>query len=182
MGGIKTDVDGQTNIRGLFACGEVACTGIHGANRLASNSLLEGLVFGRKIARKIELNDKKPNLTDINFETTYTSNRETENTLKHMKEGIRGTMTKYVGILRNEQGLMKAADIISKIHERYSSLTGFSLIKLEVVNMLTVARLVIESAIERKESRGAHYRSDFNKTDDVNWKRNIIKVLDGGMR
>jgi L-aspartate oxidase len=90
-------------------------------------------------------------------------------------------MTKYVGILRDEQSLTKAAGIINQIHEKYIKLTGFSLVKLEVANMLVVARLVIESALERKESRGAHYRSDFDKSDDVNWKRNIVKTLNGGL-
>ncbi len=182
MGGIRTDVDGQTNIKGLFACGEVACTGIHGANRLASNSLLEGLVFGRKIAEKIAAQGEKSSKQNINIDTLYISNLENENTLSNMKQEIQDTMTKYVGIIRNEQGLTKAANIINGIGERYISLAGFSLKKLEVANMLTVARLVIESALERKESRGAHYRSDFDKTDDVNWKRNLVKVLEGGLR
>jgi L-aspartate oxidase len=181
MGGIKTDVDGQTNINGLFACGEVACTGIHGANRLASNSLLEGLVFGRKIARKIAFEGNKSNKSDIKIYKHYISNQENENIFKHMKQEIQDTMTKYVGIIRNEQGLTKAADIISGINKRYINLAGFSLIKLEVLNMLTVASLVIESALERTESRGAHFRADFDKTDDVNWKRNIVKVLEGGL-
>lgn len=180
MGGIKTDVDGQTNIGGLFACGEVACTGIHGANRLASNSLLEGLVFGRKIARKIEVEGKKLIKFDINIETPYISNLENESILDHMKQEIQDTMTQYVGIIRNNQGLIKADDIIYKIRTRYISLTGFSLKKLEVANMLTVARLVIESALERTESRGAHFRSDFDKSDDVNWRKNLVKVLKGG--
>jgi len=182
MGGIKTDVDGQTNISGLFACGEVACTGIHGANRLASNSLLEGLVFGRKIARKISSEGKNSNRADVNINLNYISNKENDSILKQMKQDIQETMTKYVGIIRNEQGLKKAASIINEIRERYNSLTGFSLTKLEVLSMLTVSVLVIESALERKESRGAHYRSDFSKTEDVNWKRNIVKVLDGGLR
>ena len=181
MGGIRTDIDGQTNIKGLFACGEVACTGIHGANRLASNSLLEGLVFGRKIARKIELEGKKSYLADINCETTYITNNENEMTLKNMKQEIQDAMTKYVGIIRNEDGLIKASNTIRDIRNRFSSLTGFSLVKLEVANMLTVSRLVIESAIERKESRGAHFRSDYDETDDINWKRNIIKILNGGL-
>jgi L-aspartate oxidase len=179
MGGIRTDVDGQTNISGLFACGEVACTGIHGANRLASNSLLEGLVFGRKIARKIASNGKTYQNQNINIKDDYILNLDNEETLKHMKQEIQNTMTKYVGIIRDEQGLTKAAGIIEKIHEDYSKLSGFSLVKLEVANMLEVAKLVIESALERKESRGAHYRSDFNKSDDVNWKRNIVKKFKG---
>ncbi len=181
MGGIKTDVDGQTSIRGLFACGEVACTGIHGANRLASNSLLEGLVFGRKIARRIEENSKKADLTDLHFKImNYNFIKSNDEVLKSMKEEIQITMTKYVGIIRNEKGLNKAADIINEIGIRYGDLTGFSLLKLEVLNMFTVAKLVIESALERTESRGAHFRSDYDKTDDFNWKRNITKVLKGG--
>jgi L-aspartate oxidase len=99
-----------------------------------------------------------------------------------MKLQIQETMTKYVGIIRDEQGLKKAAGIINEIQEKYNSLTGFSLVKLEVSNMLVVAQLVIESALERKESRGAHYRSDFDKSDDLNWKRNIVKTLNGGVK
>ncbi len=181
MGGIRTDVDGQTNIIGLFACGEVACTGIHGANRLASNSLLEGLVFGRKIANKIASQEREDYKNNISIETVFSLNLENENTLNQMKQEIQDAMSKYVGIIRDEQGLSNAAAIINAVYERYISLKGFSLKKLEVANMLTVARMVIESALERKESRGAHYRSDHTKTDDVNWKRNIVKVLDGGL-
>lgn len=181
MGGIKTDVDGQTNISGLFACGEVACTGIHGANRLASNSLLEGLVFGRKIAKKIEKNGKKTGLPELQFKLMpHSFIKINDEVLRRMKEEIQTAMTKYVGIIRNEKGLNKAAAIIKEIGIRYSDLAGFSLIKLEVLNMLTVAKLVIESALERTESRGAHFRSDYDKTDDANWKRNITKVLKGG--
>lgn len=176
MGGIRTDADGRTNIRGLFACGEVACTGIHGANRLASNSLLEGLVFGRKIARNISSEENNSTRANINTRLNYIVNKENDDILKQMKQDIQETMTKYVGIIRNEQGLKKAASIIDGIKENYNKLTGFSLTKLEVLNMLTVSVLVIEAALERKESRGAHYRSDFSKTDDLNWKRNIVKV------
>ncbi len=179
MGGIRTDVDGQTNIAGLYACGEVACTGIHGANRLASNSLLEGLVFGRKIAKRIAETGRNKSPYEIGAFVQETVNRELD-IFKSMKEEIQNTMTKYVGIIRNEQGLKKAADIINEIRTRFKDHTGFSLIKLEVANMLTVAALVIESALERTESRGAHYRSDYDRTDDANWKRNITKVLKGG--
>ena len=178
MGGVKTDVDGQTNIQGLFACGEVACTGIHGANRLASNSLLEGLVFGRKIARRIALGDGVDTSCNIELLKGYVVYKQDDELLIGMKEEIQNTMTKYVGIIRNEAGLEKAKEQIWGINKKFEGLKGFSLLKLEVENMLTVARLVIESALERKESRGAHYRSDFDKTDDVNWKRNIVKVIE----
>ncbi len=182
MGGIKTDVNGMTNIESLYACGEVACTGIHGANRLASNSLLEGLVFGRKIAKRISEATEAAVAVSLNQEETdvqmnFALNMESDTVLKGMKEEIQTTMTKYVGIIRNEQGLMTAKEILKGIHLRFLDIEGFSLVKLEVANMLTVANLVIEAAIERKESRGAHFRSDFDKPDDINWKRNIVKAL-----
>lgn len=178
MGGIKTDVNGQTNILRLYACGEVACTGIHGANRLASNSLLEGLVFGRKIARKISEDETGVIQEDICIEMNIENNKDADEILKGLKEEIQNTMTRYVGIIRNEQGLETAKEIIKSIYTRFDNIKGFSLIKLEVANMLTVAAMVIDAALERKESRGAHFRSDFDKTDNVNWNRNIIKVLD----
>lgn len=181
MGGIRTNVHGQTNISGLYACGEVACTGIHGANRLASNSLLEGLVFGRKIASKIASENKISEKQDIAIKEQYTLNIENEEILSNMKLQIQETMTKYVGIIRDEQGLTKAKGIINEIHKNYMELTGFSLAKLEVANMLIVSQFVIESALERKESRGAHYRSDFDSSDDINWKRNIVRTLNGGL-
>lgn len=177
MGGIRTNVEGQTNITGLYACGEVACTGIHGANRLASNSLLEGLVFGRKIAGKISEDATTSIQGETALKTEFFLNKNDDEVLRSMKEEIQHTMTKYVGIIRNQQGLETAKNIIKSIYARYSDLTGFSLVKLEVENMLTVAALVIEAAIERKESRGAHFRSDFVGTDDINWKVNIVKVL-----
>lgn len=177
MGGIRTDVDGQTNIAGLYACGEVACTGIHGANRLASNSLLEGLVFGRKIAAKISEGVNTSIQEEEEVQMEFSLNTQNDKVLKAMKEEIQYTMTKYVGIIRNERGLEAAKNTINGIYTRYSDLTGFSLVKLEVANMLTVANLVIEAALERKESRGAHFRSDFDRTDDLNWKRNIVRVL-----
>ncbi len=177
MGGIRTNVDGETNISGLYACGEVACTGIHGANRLASNSLLEGLVFGRKIAKKIEVDELKIDKEATGVSLDFNLNKENDNALIGMKEEIQNTMTKHVGIIRNKQSLEIAKDIIKRIYSRFTDIPGFSLIKLEVANMLTVSTLVIEAALERKESRGAHFRSDYDKTDDVNWKRNIVKVL-----
>jgi L-aspartate oxidase len=178
MGGIRTDVHGRTNIDGLYACGEVACTGIHGANRLASNSLLEGLVFGRKIAQDIA--DKEPEEISGTIDTSvvdkYYVNCEKDELLNELKAKIQITMTKYVGIIRNQESLEKASGIIKGIKEEYKKISGFSLTKLEVGNMLLVSSLVIEAALERKESRGAHFRSDFSETDNINWRRNIIKV------
>lgn len=178
MGGIRTDVHGRTNIDGLYACGEVACTGIHGANRLASNSLLEGLVFGRKIAQDItdKESEEVVGIVDAGSAGNYYMKCEDEQLLNEMKAEIQITMTKYVGIIRNEESLEKAAEIINGIKSDFKKLNGFSLTKLEVGNMILVASLVIEAALERKESRGAHFRSDYSETDNINWRRNIIKV------
>ena len=178
MGGIRTDVHGRTNVDGLYACGEVACTGIHGANRLASNSLLEGLVFGHKIA--VDINEKEQIAS--HYEATllpgeYNISSENDDMLHSIKKKIQITMTKKVGIIRSKTSLTEAAEIIEQLKAECSKLNGFSLTKLEVDNMLLVAGLVIEAALQREESRGAHFRSDFSKTDDINWRRSIIKSI-----
>ena len=178
MGGIRTDVHGRTNVDGLYACGEVACTGIHGANRLASNSLLEGLVFGHKIA--VDINEKEQIAS--HYEATllpgeYNISNENDDMLHSIKKKIQITMTKKVGIIRSKASLTEAVEIIEQLKAECSKLNGFSLTKLEVDNMLLVAGLVIEAALQREESRGAHFRSDFSKTDDINWRRSIIKSI-----
>jgi len=214
MGGIKTDKDGRTNIEGFFACGECASNGIHGANRLASNSLLEGLVFGRIIANQINQQRKEKKSTESSIEKDpekYTNlKKEIEAALnsdfnvalcdetdkKHgrrkltdaekerIKKELQEEMTKNVGIIRNKEGLSSALEKVKEFTE--CILNDFycnrkvnrKLLDFEVINMLILARLIIESAIEREESRGAHYRSDFKETDDINWKRHIIKKKD----
>ena len=178
MGGIRTDVHGRTNVQGLYACGEVACTGIHGANRLASNSLLEGLVFGHKIAA--DINEKKPYISDyepVTLFEDYDISNLNDNLLEDIKKKLQITMTKKVGIIRNRESLSEAAEIIEQLKANCSKLPGFSLTKIEIDNMLLVAGLVIEAALQREESRGAHYRSDFSNTDDINWRRSIIKSI-----
>jgi L-aspartate oxidase len=176
MGGIRTDVWGSTNIKGFFACGETACNGIHGANRLASNSLLEGLVFGHKISAKIEdilSNSKKGQESiDQKAETSrLVKNIDTEK----IKQDIKQTMTKYVGIARDKEGLEKAKQKVDSYYEMIKDVKNTNIHHYEIQNVVLLSKLVIESALERKESRGAHFRRDFQKTDEKNWKRNIIK-------
>lgn len=177
MGGVKADVFGRTKIAGFFACGEVACSGIHGANRLASNSLLEGLVFGHKIGDEVDriLTDSVP--LDINFCLKYEKKRlKKDINKKQIKIEIQNLMTRYVGIIRDKEGMLEAKD---KVDEYYNSIyEGYntSIEDFEIQNIVLLAKLVIEAAIEREESRGAHYRIDFQSTDNVNWKRNIIKA------
>lgn len=175
MGGIKTDVHGRTNIVGFYACGEAACNGIHGANRLASNSLLEGLVFGHKIGfevssilnrggQAIKLNQ---NCSEHRINKDF--NRD------EIRLEVQKLMTEKVGIIREAQGLTYARDKNEKYLELLNNLDNSSIKDLELQNLVLLSRLVIESALEREESRGAHFREDFDKTDDVNWRRNIIK-------
>lgn len=176
MGGIKTDVYGRTNIKGFFACGECACNGIHGANRLASNSLLEGLVFGRKIGVQVEeilaQTGRSVDFKDVSFRSDRVSvDFDKDGAIKE----IQNEMTTNVGIIRERTKLSEALEKINGIGSRIENMRNETLIDFELQNIVLLSRLVIESALEREESRGAHYRSDFDVMDDENWKRHIIK-------
>lgn len=178
MGGIRADVNGRTNINGFFTCGECACNGIHGANRLASNSLLEGLVFGRMIGEQIDelLKDKDRSREPLELEYK-TERKDIQFDKKEARTDIQKKMTKEVGIIRNEEGLKRVLSKVNSYREMLEDLKNKSLEDFELQNIILLSRLVIESALEREESRGAHYRSDFSKTDDENWKRHIIKLI-----
>ncbi|HOM03063.1 MAG TPA: L-aspartate oxidase [Acetivibrio sp.] len=176
MGGIRTDVFGRTNIKGFYACGEVACNGIHGANRLASNSLLEGLVFGHKIGKEVENIIENSQNVPQKVSVKAKSNRVEKNIdVNKIKKDIQETMTQYVGIVREKEGLEKAKKKVDEYYELIKGMKNTSVSDFEIQNIVLISKLVIESALERKESRGAHFRLDYQKTDDENWKRNIIK-------
>lgn len=172
MGGIKTDEQGRTTVKGLYAIGEAACTGVHGANRLASNSLLEGLVFGQRTAdgilhSSITLPDRvQPDETAGSVATALPSKQE-----------IREMMTEHAGIVRNEQGLTALRNWLAEydfVHLDHSRLTNE---QIEVVNMLTVAWLITNSALERKESIGSHYRSDYPQSGGKKARTEIVRHL-----
>jgi L-aspartate oxidase len=179
MGGIKSDVFGHTTVKGFYACGECACTGIHGANRLASNSLLEGLVFGSKISDEINTmlqTGKNANRADIAYR--YETDRKTaEIDIAGITESMRRIMNDYVGIIRNKAGLEEALQKINAYHEELNPFLSANPELIELKNMLLISKLVVESALEREESRGAHFRSDFPATDDEHWKCNIMKIV-----
>jgi len=178
MGGIKTDIFGETKIKRFFACGESACTGIHGANRLASNSLLEGLVFGRRIGLKAKQILDGYKAEPVHF--TYKSNRTAEvkaDITNAAIEKLRNLMTLKVGIVRNGDDLKAALKEVRELKEKIIDKKNVSGDDFTLQNDTMLAEMIIESAIEREESRGAHYRSDFPETDDINWKKNIIKKL-----
>ena len=188
-GGVKTDYNGKTNIKGLYSCGEAAATGAHGANRLASNSLIEGLVYGWKIYKDIErkLNfknkkDEKIIIEGVNRiinkakdEKTRTekfnnSIREVDNLILKIKK----VMTKKVGISRDAKSLKEAGEFVNNYIENINFYNRKDKNTLEFLNMLTVARLIIKAAGIREESRGAHQRNDFPVRDDRKWKKHII--------
>jgi L-aspartate oxidase len=176
MGGVKTDLNGATNIEGLYAAGEAACTGVHGANRLASNSLLEGLVYGYRAGRSavefglqsLELREKRdlkalnPKLITLNSEGFD---------IEEVRTSLRRLMWEKVGIIRCGVSLNEAMEKLSEwkhiLEMDFNTRRG-----LELKNMLTVGFMITEAALERKGSVGAHYRSDFKERGE-NWQRHI---------
>ncbi len=157
MGGIRTNLWSMTNIKGLYACGECAWTGIHGANRLASNSMLECLVFGRRAARHI--NENACEAISFNLPSTYMSDTEglSEKYINGTKGKIRDIMTEFAGPVRTDRGLAEAA---GKIYRIYKKLQGIKLVtteQFELYNMTSNAYKILTDALARKESIGAHY-------------------------
>ncbi|MHB1313958.1 MAG: L-aspartate oxidase [Christensenellales bacterium] len=160
MGGIKTDINATTNIPGLYACGEAACTGVHGANRLASNSLLECLVFGRRCAQHINgygvVSASPPAL----HAGSYRSDEGVD--LDSYSTEIRGLMTQKCSIIRNEKDLRSACVRIEEMFEEQNGIDLKTARSIETYNQSIIALAVLEAAIRRKISVGAHYRSDEN--------------------
>ena len=163
-GGVKTGLSGETNVKKLYAIGETACTGLHGANRMASNSLLECVVFAKSAASHIQKNmsTNKSKLKDWDSSKVI---RSGENVLiSHNWDETRRLMWDYVGVVRSNDRLLKAKEKIKIIQKEVESFyKNFELNSdfIELRNLVLVARLIIESAILRKESRGLHYNIDF---------------------
>lgn len=161
MGGVKTGLSGETSLQGLWAVGEVACTGVHGANRLASNSLLEGLVFGMRVGQAV---GQAPIPTSIlleeETEPPKLSRPAADGKYLLVQKELRETMWSHVGILRSELSLKEAM----KRWERWAWVLkkpARSRLALETRNLLLVSAAMIEAALKRRESIGAHYREDF---------------------
>ena len=178
-GGVLTNDCGETSIKGLFTIGEAACTGLHGANRLASNSLLESLVFANRAYIKAkELIDRDISIPEIPVWQTggAVDSDEAVIILQNWDE-IRRAMWNYVGIVRSNKRLERAyrriENLKSEINEYYWKFTVTSDI-LELRNIAAVAELIIKCAVMRKESRGLHYNIDYPETDDKKWKRDTI--------
>lgn len=168
-GGIKTDLNGYTGIKGLYAAGESACTGLHGANRLASNSLLEALVVPDNLASHAaesleQLKAERPSMPLPLWTSGSATSSDELVVISHNWEEIRRFMWDYVGICRTDKRLERAMNRIKLIQEEiHKYYWDFHLTKdlIELRNMATVAELIIESAMSRKESRGLHYNADY---------------------
>ena len=171
MGGVTTDLNGATTLPGLFAAGEVACSGVHGANRLASNSLLEGLVFGRRAgvaAIASAARCSTPNVI-MSCESLPRGHGERLDDAEKVRNSLRRIMWGQVGLIRSRESLVRATAQLAR-WERMVSRSFSSRADLEVKNMVQVARCVAEAALWRENSVGAHYRSDFPGTRRPGWK------------
>jgi len=179
-GGIKTNEYGETSVGNLLAFGECTCTGVHGANRLASNSLLESVVFSTLGAKKAK-NYLKTTIHSLPNNTVFFANIDTPE-LTYLKAELRKSMWDYVGIIRNEGNINFMLRKLNRLPSRLDAIgnSGVNSRFLELVNMVTVANLITTAAYERTESRGTHYRQDFPKTDDKNWLKHIYLQKQNG--
>ncbi len=164
MGGIASDNQGRTSLKNLWVCGEAASTGLHGANRLASNGLLEALYFARNCAESI-----RSELCEVSESSTVQINFAQGGLSLDLDavDHLRQTMTNYVGVVRNGTGLRTALDRISALQKKYSDNIPFQ-------NMCATATLIAASALQRCESRGAHYRTDFPLPSETSAVRSFI--------
>ena len=184
MGGIRTDLAGRTSLSGLYAAGEVACTGVHGANRLASNSLLEGLVFGARAAQSM-LDDGLPLApADAPESALGPLTAEEEAHLEEMIAGLQAAMWAHAGLLRQESSLLEGikaqeacAEGLAKLARQGKGSRRLS----EAQAMSRVAHAILVSALDRTESRGAHFRNDFPRRDDERFLKHSVLKGDGSV-
>ncbi|MBV9241132.1 MAG: L-aspartate oxidase [Acidobacteria bacterium] len=170
MGGIRTDLWGRSSVAGLYAAGEVTCTGVHGANRLASNSLLEGLVFGARAGRAAASDSSKFQVSSSNVghDQPETWNLEPGTLATAVRKRVKRLMWERVGILRDATGVARALNELEQISSSRLSTSSR--------NFVTLARLIATAALWREESRGGHYRTDFPDQDDRFRKHSIQRV------
>ena len=178
-GGVMTNLNGQTSMHKLFAAGETAHTGIHGANRLASNSLLEGLVFAHRAAKRV-IEKKRNSLNNVTipeWDDTDVTNEQEWTLIRNNRSELQSIMWDYVGIVRSKAQLNRAITRMTTLYEEieeYYKRTRVSLPLLELRNLSAVAYLIVRSALRRNESRGLHYMSDYPAKDDKYLKDTII--------
>ena len=171
MGGVRTNYWGETNVLGLFASGEVACTGVHGANRLASNSLLEVLIFSKRIVERTREGTNTVASFDGEACTLNEGDIVKTNHTRLSVTSLQSLLWENVGIVRSGEGLKEAAKTLAAWHRNISEPTDRP--SYELTDMGLVGRLMAEAALIREESRGAHFRSDFPEPRDE-WRKHII--------
>jgi L-aspartate oxidase len=176
MGGVRTDADGATSVTGLYAIGEVAATGLHGANRLASNSLLEAVVFAGRVAERIAADDKTETAGGV---PTVTAASDTviadPAAIADAQARVRAIMADRVGVVRDHDGLRSALIDLADLEANASG-------ALDIVNMTTAARFITEAALRRKESRGSHFRTDYPEPLEGEAARSQITLAGLGLR
>jgi len=196
MGGISTDLEGETSIPGLFAAGECACVSVHGANRLGGNSLLETIIFGaragkkacqRMVEKKADREIFKRYLKEFEDKLKIILERDGKESCSKIRDELRSIMTTHVGIFREEKKLLWAKENIKILKERFRLVRlrqktlafNFDLIQyFDLESMLNIAEVIVEGALERKESRGSHYRLDYPYRDDKNWLKHTLAFKD----
>ena len=176
-GGVVADLDGATTMPGLWTCGEAACSGVHGANRLASNSLLDGLVFGARVVAALSRGKRGPEANGVMADVLESGwsvgpagskpgpPEECEPIDPRQREAIQGTMSSDVGVVRDAEGLALAAKSLVSLREVGGASVEPTVAAYEVANLTTVASAIVAGATARLESRGSHTRADFPKTD-----------------
>ncbi|MFF0429748.1 L-aspartate oxidase [Streptomyces sp. NPDC004520] len=179
-GGVRTDLSGRTTVPGLYACGEVACTGVHGANRLASNSLLEGLVFAERIAEDITAAAPRVPGAPVAHPAPVTLPLP----VAGARARIQRIMTAGAGVLRSEASLREAAEALEALHgdavaggDDDSKAGEPGVDSWETTNLLCVARVLVAAARRREETRGCHWREDRPDRDDAHWRRHLVVRL-----
>jgi len=169
MGGVRTNVWGETTLPGLYACGECACTGVHGANRLASNSLLETVVFAQRVVQRSV--ESPGGSTALTAEAVELSAPIAAETGPATREAVQSLMWDDVGIVRDAEGLSRAKAVLSAWDASLPAPKDRD--SQEVTDLVLCSRLVTEAALLREESRGAHYRRDFPEPREE-WRRHLV--------
>ena len=196
MGGIKTDIDGRTPIPGLYAAGEVACVSVHGGNRLGANSLLDTLIFGRRSGEHAAARAREIAMPNVSDEALRRDSAMIDSIIarpaggrriSEIKEELGTTMNEHVAVFRDEAGLERALEVVVRLKEeartaaiddRGSIFNQDVLGAIELSYMLETAETIVVSAIERKESRGAQFRTDYPERNDAEWLKHINVHLD----
>ena len=191
MGGVKTDIDGATPIEGLYAAGEVACVSVHGGNRLGANSLLDTLIFGRRAGEHAAARSAGMPMPDAGEEQLRKDTAwieeiigrdRTGRRISEIKDELGTTLNKHVAVFRDADGLNQAHEVVKRLKEEAKTAyiddrgTVFNqdvLGAIELGYMLDCAESSVVAAIERKESRGAQYRTDFPERNDEEWLKHI---------